>query len=260
MSSFVLRKITNHQTSITKQVRSLFLVLGSWFLVLGSWLLTPAPLRAQDMSSSSYKIRMGNFNMTSGMKNSSSYNLTDTVGQTAAEYFSSSGYHVKAGFQYVYTLYPFSFSVSSLAVDLGTLTPGTAATGNHTLTVTAPGQGYSVSAIESTRLTSTSGATIPDTSCDTSCSETSAGVWTGSTAYGFGYNLQGDDVTADFTGPTYFRPFPDASAAETAATIMSTTSSGKNRTATVTYRANVSGSQAAGTYTTQISYIATPVY
>lgn len=249
MTSFASQKITKLFTRYC-------LVIGAWLLVITS----PSPILAQDMSSSNYKIRMGNFNMTSGQKSSSSYSLTDTVGQTAAEYFSSTGYHVKAGFQYIYTLYPFSFSVSTLAVDLGTLTPGTAATGSHTLTVTAPGQGYSVSAIESTRLTSTAGATIPDTTCDSGCTETSAGVWTSSSAYGFGYNTQGNDVSADFTGATYYRPFPDASAAESAATLMSSVSSGKNRTATVTYRANVSGTQAAGTYTTQISYIATPVY
>ncbi|PIW08732.1 hypothetical protein COW38_00110, partial [Candidatus Collierbacteria bacterium CG17_big_fil_post_rev_8_21_14_2_50_45_7] len=86
------------------------------------YLLFPTPVHAQtSLDSPNYKIRLGNFNMTSGTKSSASYNLTDTVGQIAAEFFTGSGYHVKAGFQYIYTLYDFSFSLSSLAIDLGTL-------------------------------------------------------------------------------------------------------------------------------------------
>ena len=221
-----------------------------------------APLvRAETLTSPNYKIRLGNFNMTSGMKDSTSYNLTDTVGQIAADFFSSSGYHVKAGFQYIYTLYDFSFAISSLALDLGTLTSNTFSTATNTLTVTAPGQGYSVSVFESNKLKNIAGSTIPDTTCDSgTCTETSAGVWTTASNNGFGYNVNGSDVAADFTGPTYFRPFPDFSLSEPAATIMTSTAAGKNRTSTVTYKVSPPGSQASGIYTTQIVYIATPVY
>jgi hypothetical protein len=213
------------------------------------------------MQSPSYTIRLGNFNMTSGFKSSASYNLTDTVGQIAANFFSSSGYHVKAGFQYIYTLYNFSFSISSLAVGL-TLTPNAFSTASHTLTVTAPGQGYSVTAYETSKLTKSGGSdTIPDTTCDSgTCTTTSAGVWATPTHNGFGYNLTGNDIASDFVGSTYFRPFPDTSLGGTPATIMSTTAAGKNRLATVTYQVSPTGSQASGTYQTQIVYIATPVY
>jgi len=218
--------------------------------------------RAETLISPNYTIRMGNFNITSGLKSSASYNLTDTVGQTVAEYFSSAGYHVKAGFQYIYTLYDFSFSISSLAVNLGALTPNTFTTGSHTLTVSAPGQGYSVSAYETSKLKkSGSSDTIPDTTCDSGpCTETSATVWTTPTNNGFGYNLTGNDIAADFLGATYFRPFPDDSLSESPATVMTTTSAGKNRIATVTYKVSPSGTQPAGSYSTQIVYIATPVY
>lgn len=218
--------------------------------------------KAETLLSPNYTIRMGNFNITSGLKSSASYNLTDTVGQTVAEYFSSTGYHVKAGFQYLYTLYDFSFSISSLAVNLGSLTPNAFTTGSHTLTVTAPGQGYSVSAYETSKLTkSGSSDTIPDTTCDSGpCTETSATIWTTATNNGFGYNATGNDVSADFVSSSYFRPFPDASLSEAAATVMTTTAAGKNRLATITYKVSPSGSQAAGNYSTQIVYIATPVY
>lgn len=218
-------------------------------------------LAQSSLDSANYKIRLGNFNMTSGSKSSTSYNLTDTVGQIAAEFFSSTGYHVKAGFQYIYTLYDFSFSISSLAINLGTLTPNNFSTASHTLTVSAPGQGYSVSAYETSKLTSATGATIPDTTCDSGpCTETSATAWITPTNNGFGYNASGNDVAVDFSGPTFFRPFPDFSLSEPAATIMSTIAAGKNRVATITYQVSPSASQAAGDYSTQIIYIATPVY
>lgn len=221
-----------------------------------------ASVHAETLESSNYKIRLGNFNITSGLKTSASYNLTDTVGQTAAEYFSSAGYHVKAGFQYIYALYNFSFSISSLSINLGSLPLNTFTTASHTLTVSSPGQGYSVSTYATSKLTkSGSSDTIPDTICDSGpCTETSATVWTTPTNNGFGYNLTGNDISADFVGSTYFRPFPDLSLSESPATIMTTTAAGKNRLATVTYQVSPSATQAAGDYSTQIVYIATPVY
>lgn len=231
-----------------------FLVL--WFF--GSF----STAYAQTLTSPSYTLRQGNFNMTSGAKSSTSYNLTDTVGQIAAEFFSSTGYHVKAGFQYMYTLYNFSFIISNLAINFGALSPNTFTTASHTLTVTAPGQGYSVTAYETSKLTkSGSSNTIPDTTCDSGlCTESAATVWTTPTNNGFGYNVTGNDKASDFTDSTYFRPFPDASLAESPATVMTSSQAGENRVASVNYKISPSSVQAAGNYSTQIVYIATPVY
>ena len=249
--------VPNFQRSAVKRkiVRNLavLLILFSVF--------TPSAHAQSTMDSTNYKIRLGNFNITSGLKSSATYNLTDTVGQIAAEFFSGSGYHVKAGFQYIYTLYNFSFSISSLAIDLGTLTTNTFSTANHTLTVTAPGNGYSVSAFETNKLMNPNGDTIPDTTCDAgTCTETAAGVWTTPTNNGFGFNMTGNDISADFVGSSYFRPFPDVSVSEIPATIMTTSAAGKNRIATVNYKVSRGGTQSAGTYTTQIVFVATPVY
>lgn len=224
--------------------------------------LIPSPVRAETLLSPNYTIRMGNFNITSGLKSSASYNLTDTVGQTVAEFFSSTGYHVKAGFQYIYTLYDFSFSISSIAVTLGSLIPNTFSTASHTLMVSAPGQGYTVSAYETGKLKkSGTSDTIDDTTCDSGpCTETAATVWTTASNNGFGYNLTGNDVSTDFINSTYFRPFPDASLSEPAAVVMSTSAAGKNRIATVTYQVSPSVDQATGSFSTQVVYIATPVY
>lgn len=225
-------------------------------------ILFTTSVRAEVLTSPSFKIRFGNFNMTAGEKSSSSYALTDTVGQTAAGLFSSSGYAVKAGFQYMYTLYDFSFAISDLTIIFGSVTPNNFSTATNTLTVSAPGQGYSVSTIASNRLKKSGTSDyVPDTACDLgTCTESAAGVWTNTAVNGFGYNASGNDIAADFTGPTYFRPFPDLSLGDSPATVMTSTSAGRNRTATITYKLNVSGSQAAGDYENQITYIATPVY
>ena len=105
------------------------------------------------------------------------------------------------------------------------------------------------------------GDTIPDTTCDAgTCTETAAGVWTTPTNNGFGFNMTGNDISADFVGSSYFRPFPDVSVSEIPATIMTTSAAGKNRIATVNYKVSRGGTQSAGTYTTQIVFVATPVY
>lgn len=215
------------------------------------FLLPFAPLtRAETLNSDSYTIRMGNFNMTSGLKSSASYSLTDTVGQIAAEFFASNGYHVKTGFQYIYTLYDFSFVVSSLLVDLGNLTPNTFSSSSNTLTVTAPGQGYSV----------TVHALAPLKSGESTIPSVRAGNWATPSDHGFGFNLLGDDVVPEFTSPLYFRPFPLLSEDASPLTIMTSVQAGKNRTSTATYQVSVSQDQPPGSYSTQIVYIATPVY
>jgi hypothetical protein len=247
---------------VSHQVAVICLQLITIIITAHCVLITTSPkVRAETMNSNNYTIRTGNFNITSGLKSSASYSLTDTVGQTVAEYFSSTGYHVKAGFQYLYTLYNFSFAISDLTVSLS-LAPNTFSTDSHTLIVTAPGQGYSVTAHQTSKLTkSGSSDTIPDTTCDAGpCTETSATVWATATNNGFGYNVTGDDRATDFINSTYFRPFPDNSLGESPAVVMTTTQAGKNRTATVTYQVSPSGSQAAGNYATNIIYIATPVY
>lgn len=215
------------------------------------------------MSSTSFVIQMGNLNMTSGEKSSGTYTITDTVGQTAPGQYSSAGYYVKAGFQYIYTIGTFSFSISNTAVNLGTLTTNQFSTGTTVLTVSAKGAGgYIVTASENNRLrTANQANNIPDTTCDSgTCTETTAAVWSTATNNGFGYNMTGNDIPAAFASSTYFKQFADQSLFESAQTIMSNTGVGKNRQATVTYKVSISGTQAAGLYENAITYIATPGY
>jgi len=224
--------------------------------------------QAQSMLSPSYEIQMGNFNMTSGEKASNTYNVTDTVGQTGAGLFGSLGgstYVVGSGFQYIYPFNEFSFQISTLDIDLGTLNINSHNTANHTLTVTSPGaNGYQVYAYQAHPLQTLGGVNfIPDTSCDGgTCTEveSTAAVWTNTAIPGFGFNASGDDVTSDFATSNYYRQFANQATSEAMQVIMRRNSQGSGRVATITYKAGISGTQAAGTYQTNVSFVAVPSY
>jgi len=130
------------------------------------------------------------------------------------------------------------------------------------LTVSAGGAGgYQVLAFETHPLRSESGVDISDTTCDSgSCDETNADVWTQTTTYGFGFNISGDDIPSDFIDNTYFRQFANQESGESAQIIMSRNGVTKQAQATVTVKANISATQAAGNYQTEIVYLAVPSY
>lgn len=221
-------------------------------------------VNAVPMDSSRFKIESANVEIAGGNKSSTSYKLSDTVGQLAAGQYSSTGYVVKAGFQYLHSIIPFRFSISNINIGLGILVPSTPSTATTNLTVYFGGAGqYQVTAIEEGPLKTQSSNTIPDTTCDgggNTCSESLAKIWSSTSAYGFGYGMSGDDVPSDFIDSTYFRPFPDRTAAESPATVMTSISVGKNRISTVTFKANISSSQPSGSYQTIINFVATPSF
>lgn len=219
---------------------------------------------AVNMESSRFKIESANTTSAAGNKSSTNYKLSDTIGQLAAGEFSSSGYVVKAGFQYINSIIPFRFSISNTNISLGNLVPNTPSTATTTLTVYFGGAGqYQVTAIEEQPLKTLSGNSIPDTSCNggaETCTESLAKIWDSNSAYGFGYNMSGDDIPSDFISSSYFRPFPDRSAGESPVVVMSSTNVGKNRQATLTFKANISPIQKAGSYQTVINFVATPSF
>ncbi len=220
---------------------------------------------AVNMRSNLYRIQFGNVNIGAQPQSSDSYDLSITLGQTAAGKFQSSGYVIKAGFQYIHSIIPFRFSISNTLLDFGSLTPNTPKTVQTTLTVYFGGAGdYKVTVAELGPLrTLDNTSTIPDTSCDggtNTCTESSAKPWTSSLAYGFGYNMSGDDIPNDFIDSTYYRPFPDKLSGESPEIIMTSQNVGKNRQATMTLKVNVSPVQPAGNYQTILHFVATPSY
>ncbi len=241
------------------------LKIGFFLIILSTiYHLTSTISFAQTFDSNSYHIDFGNFNMTSGRKTSASYTLTDTVGQNAPGQYDSAGYTVKAGFQYLYeNNIPFSFTISNLDLNFGYLTPNVGTTVTNTITISTPtGHGYDILVIANHPLRNlNSTTTIPDTTCDSgTCSESSSGVWTNNSTYGFGFNASGVGTSNFFTNSNYFRPFADDSLNETAQTIMSENQPVENHSALITYKINVSNFQAGGTYENSINFIAIPKY
>lgn len=236
------------------------------FLLLSFLLFSNKQALAERLESESFVIQFGNFNVTSGEKNSANYNVTDTVGQTAAGPFGeygSSSYFVGAGFQYIYQIGEFSFSISDININLGELIAGEHSSDSNILSISTKGAGgYSIYAYEAHPLQHTNGTSdIPDTTCDDGlCDQTNATVWADQSIPGFGFNISGDSVASDFLDSTYFRQFADQDSSEDAQIVMSSTDITRLDQATVTYKAGISASQDAGNYQTYIVYIAVPGY
>lgn len=223
-------------------------------------------VKAERLESDSYVIQFGNFNVTSGQKSSTNFNLTDTVGQTAAGAFGeygTSGYFVGAGFQYIYQIKNFSFIISDLTMDLGELTDGAFGTDSHTMEITTRGAGgYTIYAYELHPLRhKNSSNIIANTTCDAgTCTNSSAGIWANPNIAGFGFNIQGDDIPSDFVNNTYFRPFANDEAAEAMQPVMFSPNIAVKRTSTVTYQAAKAGDTAAGEFETAVVFVAVPGY
>lgn len=226
------------------------------FLGLGS----PVILFAQNMRSDSYIIQFGNFNITSGEKSGGGYKVTDTVGQTAPGEYSSSGYKVFSGFQYIYGLSEFSFRISSLDIDLGELQPGSFSSQAHELSITTRSGGYAVLARAEHPLEQDDGTNIPFTSCDNNCTLTNAEPWTITNNAGFGFSVAGINRSPDFINNTYFRPFANGATSEPASVIATSNNVVNDDSLTVTYKATILGSQEAGSYQTAIEYTAVPTF
>lgn len=216
------------------------------------------------MDSTRFRIESGNVNVGGKSGSSDNFDLSTTLGQTAAGQFSSTGYIVKAGFQYIYSIVPFSFSISSTSINLGSLQPGIPSTQNAVLTIDFGNSGsYQVTAEEIGKLRSSTGPSIADTSCNggaETCSETTAKLWDSGSAYGFGYNMSGHDVPIDFSTSNHFRPFPDRSLSEAPAVIMTSSQVNTNRVSTIKFKTNISPLQEQGTYQTVINFVAMPSF
>lgn len=235
-------------------------------LAIFAFLSTAPSALSQTMSNDAYKIRMGNLNSVAGKSTGATQKLNITVGQTGPGLYSGANYKVRAGFQYISSIIPFRFSISDVAVSLGTLSPDNPIFRTAILTISNQSAGgYRVTVSENHQLlVPASGALIPDTTCDGgTCSETTAAAWTSSVKYGWGYRC--DLVTgsnycvSDFSDSTYYKQFADLSKTENAQTVM-TGATGRSQQAQVTYKVNVSAGQFAGFYTNVITYIATPTY
>ena len=250
-------------------IKILFSPFGSiLFLTFNFGLFTlclARPIEAQtSMSNSNYIIRFPNLNSFAGKPTNSQYKLGITGGQTAPGLYSGTNYKIRAGFQYVLSSLPFSFSISSLFIEFGPITPGAPVTRTNTLTVSnGSAYGYTVLASEDHPLrVNASGFSIPDTTCDSgTCTEQASSAWTSLTTFGFGYrcdNINGADCQSGFTNSNNYRQFASSESAELAFPVMRGLNRGRNMQSQITYKINVSTTQAAGEYQNFITYIAVP--
>lgn len=226
-------------------------------------LFAPSYAYAFEAQSDSYRMQMGNFNFVSGSKSSANYQLTDTGGELAIGQSDSASYTTKIGFQYVYTLIPFSFTLSKNSVNFGDLSPQTFYTDTVNLSVSSgSGGGYTVTAIENHQLENQqySGVYIPDTVGDSSnITPTNAGTWINTSTYGLGYtltNISGTD--AAFTSG--YRSFSDRSVGENPVVVMSNTGAVGNSEVQVTYKVNRHPTQQSGDYQNTVTYIMTATF
>lgn len=273
-----------------KHIRFFFVFVV--LLILSTNYQLPTTLvHAENMNSDRYRIQFGTVGI-GGNKMSdavdNTYSLTTTLGQAAAGQFQSNGYIMKAGFQYVYSTIPFTFSVSQINANLGTLLPNTPSTTSLNLSVSFGGANqYIVTAREDSPLKTFAGTVyIPNTQCNggaSTCTTTLAKPWTSASAYGFGYGMTGEDIPADFTDATYYRPFADLTVPQDPATVMQgnnvteditptpnpsltpaplLTGVPRNIThqSTLTFKVNISPLQSAGSYSTVIRFVATPSF
>jgi len=250
-------------------MKSIILIIISIFMLLfllGQKLLPFDHVLAFTMIGDNWKIDFANLNMGGAAPSGSGKKLTFTTGQTAPGLYTGTNYKVRAGFQYVYTIIPFRFSISQTQIDFGTLTPTNPVTRTNTLTISnGSANGYQVTAFENHQLLNpANGMTIPDTTCDNGlCTETTSAQWTNTLTYGFGYrcdNVTGSDCATGFTNSNYYKQFADSSLNEAPQSVMSGTNVGRSKQVQITYKVNISGTQPAGTYTNTITYVATPTF
>jgi len=244
----------------------LFLIIA--FFALAILLFFSPEVKAQpNISSDNYEITWPNLNTGSGSPGSDNYNMGITTGQNAPGLYSSTGYKVRAGFQYIHSIIPFSFQLSSLSLNFGTLNLDVLTNEQELTLIVDSGSagGYQVKVQEDNPLTSTAESTIPDTTCDAgdTCTHTDAGTWEETDTYGFGYTMSGDDVPSEFSGGK-FKNFPDAPG-EDPVKIMGLTpgeghEAGREKTAVMTARINISNIQAAGVYRNILTFFAIPTF
>lgn len=242
----------------------LYLDLQIVFLTVLLLLCAATQVLAITMTSDEYAITEGNLNSAAGRPTSSTYKLGVTVGELGSGRYTGTNYTVRAGFQYISSIIRFNFTLSSILIDFGTLSPTNPVTRTQTLTLSnGSAHGYTVTAQENHPLqVDSTGAQIPDTTCDGgTCTESTSAAWANTLTYGFGYrcdNVVATDCASGFSTGTFYKQFSDANASETPQSVMTGVNVGRNKQVQITYKANVSGTQPGGNYKNVIMYIATP--
>lgn len=157
----------------------------------------------------------------------------------------------------------FRFTLSDALVNFGPLSPTNFITRKNVISILGDqSYRYSVIAFEDHQLNNGKNQFIPNTGCDTACTEKKANTWTNTLTFGFGYrceNSHGSDCLADFADKDTYKEFADASISQAPQTVLEGILT-EPKQANILYKVNVPGTQAPGVYQNTITYLALPMY
>lgn len=220
---------------------------------------------AQTMSSQNYVLHAGEINQGGGSASNKNYTIDTSIGGNTLRSDQNSTYSVKSGVRESHTVGRFSFSISEMFIDFGQLYPTNPIIRTNRLSIESPTTAsFSVIAYEDQPLKSSSGSTIPNTTCDTGlCTSILSAPWTSTLTYGFGYrcdNIAGNNCAPDFTNSTYYKQFADTSKQQQAQTVLKGIASNQKSAGQISYKINISGTQSSEAYATNITFLAVPSY
>jgi hypothetical protein len=199
------------------------------------------------------------------IKNKKLERPTENFKNSIPDVYIDQNYTIKNGFEDFQSNSPFVFSISQTLIDFGTLSPNNPILRTNILsTVPSSVYAYSVFSLENHGLASNKGDSIPDTTCDNgSCTQSMSAPWNSLLTYGFGYrcdDLIGSDCGDGFSNKSFYKQFTDTSKSEMQETVLSGTGGKKERKSQITYKVNISASQAKGIYSNVVTYIAVPSF
>ncbi len=175
------------------------------------------------------------------------------------------GFAVEQGFDYIFGLNDFVFSLSPLIIDYGPFSPTNPVTRLQNLSINVGSAfSYAVGATEDHELMLQNGKTIiiPSTTCDDGlCSNEFASGWSNPLTFGFGYSckaLAGSDCVIKNSGD--FMEFPNQIDSDNLENVMSGTGSDKIKKSEIIYKINTATTQPKGLYSNTVTYIAVPGY
>lgn len=232
------------------------IILITLLLAASSWLLAPR-VAADTMENSNYILHGSNLNSITGDNS-----MNKPFPESAAR-VSDTNFTVRSGFGDAGPGTKFTFTVSPVEIDFGTIVPGEPVSRTNTLSITkSPNLSYQITVFENHVLKMSQGQAIPDTTCDDgACSEVSASGWSNPLTYGFGYrceNVTGSDCSADFSQSMAYKHFANDEAHESAQVILKSSGTRRAAQSQITYKVNVAATQASGEYQNTIMYIASP--
>jgi len=242
-------------------LRTIIFLLTSFFLPF----VFASAAGAQTMSNDNYIIKMQEFNAVSGISTGENYKLRSTANNLNLGILEGTNFKVRMGSENLTSAYPFSILLSPNVTDFGTLSPTNPIIRTVDLSTNSETvYGYSVIVFENESLTaalSVNKTFIPDTTCDNGeCSTEDASEWINALTYGFGYrcdNIAGVDCNSSFAKVNFYKHFPNIANNDDPQSIMAGVGS-KNKTTHISYKINISGTQAQGIYNNVITYIGVP--